>query len=252
MVPTSSGDHDDQGVPKLDDRFVYELHCFVRRTPEPGHEHCPPQVSWSEPTEPFRLAAFYDPEGTKNRRISLTLPDLRALAARAGAPPGPGGVAITSPPGSQMSFDPGGGTPSGGSIDGTAPRICTFALELFMIVAFFLFSMFLPIVVFLFQLWWLLALRFCLPPSATAIATLKAHFDAGLTLGDMGTAELDAFDTLLGARGAAARLQAGEGGFRDEDGKDLFEAVTPPDPAPVPVTPQPLPPVHDPLCGSGG
>ncbi|MFJ9643405.1 hypothetical protein ACWEPM_15130 [Streptomyces sp. NPDC004244] len=252
VVPTCSGDHDDQGAPRLDDRSVYELRCFVRRTPAPGHEHCPPQVSWSEPTEPFRLAPFYDPEGTKNRRTSITLPDLRALAARAGAPPGPGGVAITSPPGSQLSFDPGGGTPSGGSVGGTVPRICTFALELFMIVAFFLFSMFLPIVVFLFQLWWLLALRFCLPPSAAAIATLKAHFDAGLTLSQMGDAERDALDGLLGARGATARLQAGEGGFRDEDGKDLFEAVTPPDPPPVPVRPEPEPPVRDPLCGSGG
>ncbi|MEW2416042.1 hypothetical protein AB0953_20300 [Streptomyces sp. NPDC046866] len=252
VVPTSSGEHDDRGAPKLDDRSVYELHCFVRRAPAPGHEHCPPQVSWSEPGEPFRLAPFYDPEGTKNRRTSITLPDLRALAARAGEPPGPGGVVITSPPGSQLSFDPGGGTPGGGSVTGTTPRICTFALEIFMIVAYFLFSMFLPIVVFLFRLWWLLALRFCLPPSATAIATLKAHFDAGRTLADMGAAEREALDGLLGARGATARLQAGEGGFREEDGKDLFEAVTPPDPAPVPVPPQPLPPVDDPLCGSGG
>ncbi|MEU2393276.1 hypothetical protein [Streptomyces sp. NPDC007369] len=252
VVPTCSGDHDDRGAPKLDDRSVYELRCYVRRAPAPGHEHCPPQVSWSEPAEPFRLAPFYDPEGTKNRRTSITLPDLRALAARAGAPPGPGGVAVTSPPGSQLSFDPGGGTPGGGSVGGTAPRICTFALELFMIVAFFLFSMFLPIVVFLFGLWWLLALRFCLPPSAAALATLKAHFDAGLTLRDMGAAEREALDGLLGARGATARLQAGAGGFRDEDGKDLFEAVTPPDPPPVPVRPEPEPPVPDPLCGSGG
>ena len=32
-------------------------------------------------------------------------------------------------------------------------------------MALFLFLLFLPIIVFLFQLWWMLALKFCLPPS---------------------------------------------------------------------------------------
>ena len=71
-------------------------------------------------------------------------------------------MAITSPPESQLTFNPGGGTrrvAAGGTVD----RTCTFALEIFMIVAMFVFSLFLPIVVLLFQLWWLLALRFCLP-----------------------------------------------------------------------------------------
>ncbi|MFB7051949.1 hypothetical protein ACFCXT_02205 [Streptomyces vinaceus] len=251
LVPTASADHDDRGAPKLDDRSVYELHCFVRRTPRPGHEHCPPRTSWSKPTEPFRLAAFFDPEGTKNRKISITLPDLRALAARAAAPPGPGGVAITSPPGSQLSFDPGGGTPSGGSVGGTVPRTCTFALEILMVVAFFVFSMFLPIVVFLFQLWWLLALRFCLPPSLEAAAALKAYFGGGGTLADMGRAETDAFDGLLGATGAGARLRDASGAFDRDDLDDLVDLVTPPAAAPAPVPPVPEPPVDDPLCEGG-
>ncbi|MFB7263339.1 hypothetical protein ACFCXH_14390 [Streptomyces nojiriensis] len=249
VVPTSSGEHDDFGVPKLDEHHIYEALCFVRRAPRPGHEHCPRQTSWSEPTEPFRLAPFFDPEGTKNRRISLTLPDLRAVAARAGTSPGPGGVAITSPPGSQMSFDPGGGTPSGGSVGGTLPRTCTFALEIFMIVAFFLFSMFLPIVVFLFQLWWLLALRFCLPPSLSALAALKTFFDGGGKLSTMGAAELVELDELLGSKGAAAQLKA-SGAIKDEHGADLLNALVPPPSVPM-YTPQPEPPVTDPLCGGG-
>ncbi|MCX4695764.1 hypothetical protein [Streptomyces sp. NBC_01408] len=250
VVPTASGDHDDLGLPRLDEHHVYELRCFVRRPARPGHGHCPRQTSWSEPGEPFRLAAFFDPEGTKNRRISLTLPDLRAVAARAGGPPGPGGVAVTSPPGSQLSFDPGGGTPSGGTVGGSVPRTCTFALEIFMIVAFFLFSMFLPIVVFLFQLWWLLALRFCLPPSLSAVAALKTFFDGGGKLSTMGPAERARLDELLGSQGAAARLQE-SGAVQDEHGGDLLTALTPPPTVPLPAQPRPEPPVDDPLCGGG-
>ncbi|KPI01800.1 hypothetical protein OV450_4843 [Actinobacteria bacterium OV450] len=251
VVPTSSADHDDLGAPKLDDRSVYELRVFVRRPAGPGHEQCPPRTSWSKPTEPFRLASFFDPEGTRNRKVSITMPDFRAVAARAAAPPGPGGVAITSPPGSQMSFDPGGGTPASGSVTGTVPRTCTFALEIFMIVAYFVFSMFLPIVVFLFQLWWLLALRFCLPPSLEAAAALKAFFAGGKSLADMGRAETDAFDELLGTRGAGARLRDADGAFAQEDLDDLVDLVTPPATAPLPVPPRPEPPVEDPLCEGG-
>ncbi|MFI5979779.1 hypothetical protein ACIBEA_02760 [Streptomyces sp. NPDC051555] len=251
LVPVSSGDHDDLGAPKFDPQSLYELTCFVRRTARPGHEHCPVETSWSAPTESFRLAAFYDPEGTKNRTTSLTLPDLRAVAARAGGPPGLGGVVVTSPPGSQFSFDPGGGTPSGGSVGGTTARTCTFALEILMIVAFFVFSMFLPIVVFLFQLWWLLALRFCLPPSVEALAALKAYFAAGGTLSTMGDDERADLDTLLGSPGAAARLQDPGSGFADEDGDDLLDALTPPPPGPVP-RPEPETSPPDPLCGAGG
>jgi hypothetical protein len=57
---------------------------------------------------------------------------------------------------------------SGDGAVGTGGGACTFALELFFIVAFFLFLMFLPIVVFAFQLWWMLALRFCIPPGGVA------------------------------------------------------------------------------------
>ena len=57
-------------------------------------------------------------------------------------------------------------------------------------MAFFLFLMFLPIVVLAFQLWWMLALRFCIPPSigfsamADFLATgkLLVDIDADLEL----------------------------------------------------------------------
>jgi hypothetical protein len=170
LVPTYSADHwldpdpaaSGRPVPKLDDHAIYEIVCSVTQPRPARQEHCPPKVWWSAPTEPFRLAAAYDPEGTKNRNVSISAPDFRALAARAGQAAGPGGLAISTPPGSQMQFNPFKGIPKPGegSMGGTG-SVCTFAFELFFIVALFLFLMFMPIVVFVFQLWWMLALRFC-------------------------------------------------------------------------------------------
>jgi hypothetical protein len=176
LVPTYSAEHsvappstEDPPRPeaKFDDHAIYEIHCFVRRKPAEDRKDCPPEIWWNQaPSEPFRLAAPMDPQGTSKRLTSITLPDLRRLAARAGQPMGPGGVAITTPPQSQLVFNPFGDIPkSGAGKIGAGGGICTFAFELFFIVAFFLFLMFLPIVVFAFQLWWMLALRFCIPPS---------------------------------------------------------------------------------------
>jgi hypothetical protein len=173
LVPTYSSEHeitsDGRALPKYDDHAIYEIDSFVRQQPGPGHEHCPPKI-WMNvlPSEPFRFASPTDPQGTSKRITTITLPDMRRLSARAGQPMGPGGVQIVTPPGSGFSFNPfnGGKLPESGSgAVGGNGQVCMFALELFFIVAFFLFLMFLPIVVFLFQLWWLLALRFCIPPS---------------------------------------------------------------------------------------
>ena len=126
-----------------------------------------------------------DPAGTKNRTVTITLPDLRRLAARAGEKQGPGGVRVVTPPDSQFMINPFSNplAGSGSGRIGAGAAICTFAFELFFLVAFFLFLMFLPIVVLAFQLWWMLALRFCIPPrigfAATAdfIATGKVVAD---------------------------------------------------------------------------
>jgi hypothetical protein len=186
LVPTYSADHwldpdpaaHGRPVPKLDDHAIYELVCSVTQPQPAGQEHCPPKIWWSAPTQPFRLAAAYDPEGTKNRQVSITAPDFRALAARAGQPAGPGGLAINTPPGSHMNFNPFGSfppAPGSGSTTGGA-GVCTFAFELFFIVALFLFLMFLPIVVFVFQLWWMLALRFCFIRLTGKFSVLTAFF----------------------------------------------------------------------------
>lgn len=192
IVPTFSGEHwlaPQRGgkppvlEPKLDDHAIYEIECVVTR-PRPG---CPPEQWVSAPTEPFRLADPMDPDGTKNRAVTITLPDLRRLAARAGAKQGPGGVRIVTPPDSQLKINPFNGIPgSGAGRVGAGGSICTFAIELFFLVAFFLFLMFLPIVVLAFQLWWLLALRFCIPPRIGFQAAADFFATASLGTIDLG------------------------------------------------------------------
>ena len=109
-----------------------------------------------------------DPDGTKNRAISITSAGSACARRTRRSAAGPwrcphqhaAEVAVGVQPVRQLS------TPSGGQ-PGDGGGVCTFALELFFIVAFFLFLMFLPIVVFAFQLWWMLALRFCIPPTVS-------------------------------------------------------------------------------------
>jgi hypothetical protein len=210
LVPTHSDEHQvdcrGRAQPKYDDHAIYEVDCFVRQAPPPGHEHCPPRIWLNElPTAPFRIASVSDPQGSANRTTTIVLPDLRRLAARAGQPMGPGGVQIVTPPGSGLSFDPLGGIPDKGSVGGIG-QICTFAFELFFIVAFFLFLLFMPIVVFIFQLWWMLALRLCLPPSVAfniaadffADGGVLADFEADADFSGTGISASVGFDQMFG------------------------------------------------------
>ena len=205
LVPTYSADSEPDGGPKLDDHGIYELRCFVRKPPGRDREHCPPKIWWSHPSRSFALAAPYDPEGTKNHRVNITMPDFRALVARAAKPLGPGAVRIVTPPGSQLLFDSDNGSPKNASVGGTG-NVCFYAFELFVIVSFFVFLLFLPVVIFLFQLWWMLALRFCLPPSLS-FDLLAKFFADGHVLSDLSKPEFkdqhDALDKLLGNDGAA-------------------------------------------------
>ncbi len=293
LVPTFSAEHSappsgatdpPAAQPKYDDHAIYEVHCFVRRKPAKGKEHCPPEVWWNEaPTEPFRLASPMDPQGTSKRLTSITLPDLRRLAARAAQPMGPGGVAITTPPQSQLVFNPFGDIPkSGAGAIGAGGGICTFALELFFVVAFFLFLMFMPIVVFAFQLWWMLALRFCIPPSVgfdlsvEFLADLEVdadfdasfHADAGgeftafsnalasLPVDDPPTPE-EAFDQIFGTdssvlneKGVWIDQMAQSTDFTDDPLIAAAAAVSSdPDDAVMPTAPKTEPVPDDPLCG---
>lgn len=211
VVPTSSLDTDRTGTPRFDSDTTYEIRCFVRRhksecprtdkTPD-----CHGEVVWSEHTEIFRLASATDLIGTSNRPITIRMPDFAELAAQAAALPvdklAP--VRVIQP--QSMKFGVDDGKPTGGGIGGF--QICFFSIPLITIVAMFLLQLFLPIVVFLFGLFFLLALKFCIPPSLSvsagadlsmqldlAMPTLEANLsvdaDVGLDVGlvtDLNTA----------------------------------------------------------------
>lgn len=169
LVPTASDEMQADGTSRFDDVEVYEIRCFVRRAPVGD---CPGELVWSEPSEPFRLAAFFDPIGSAQRPVAIKLPDLPALEAAAVAP----AVRMSTPPGSSLSFAKGTVPPTSGSVDPNAPEeICFFAIPLITIVAMFVLNIFLPILLLVFNLWWMLKLKFCIPPSIALSADLSAE-----------------------------------------------------------------------------
>ncbi|MDB5860576.1 MAG: hypothetical protein JWQ76_4265 [Ramlibacter sp.] len=199
VVPTQDLQHDPGGKPHFDDRTTYEAWCFVR-----AHHHCPPKAGrkpdcngrlvWSLPTEAFRLAAAFDVQGSANRPITIRMPDLRDLAAQTALRP----RGKLSP----VRFDqPQHLSPTG--IGG--PSICSFSIPLITIVALFLLNIFLPIVVMLFQLWFLLLLRFCVLPQLS----ISMKVDAALAVTPPGIDfEVDGALTVEGAAKSVAELNA--------------------------------------------
>lgn len=176
LVPTGSSDTDEQGNPQLDDNDLYEIRCFVRRKKDccegRGRNCCHGELVWSLPTASYRLASFFDLDGTSHKPINIKLPDLAALKRQADlGPPGRGvNVRTIAPPQSSLIFATDGmDMPEVDPDNRFRPgqQICFFGILLFFIVALFLFRLFLPIILFLFQLWFLLKLKFCIPPTAS-------------------------------------------------------------------------------------
>jgi hypothetical protein len=180
VVPASSLDTDSQGNARFDDKSLYEIRCFVRRHKVgcPRKDvipDCSGELFWSEPTESYMLAPPHDLMGTAQRPITINMPDLGELAAQAASLPleklAP--AKMVQPQG--LNFNVEDGKATGGSVGGG--QICFFAIPLITIVAMFLLRLFLPIVVFLFGLYFLLQFRFCIPPSFQIDAGLKAQLD---------------------------------------------------------------------------
>lgn len=187
-VPTGSADTDEFGTARFDDVTQYEIRCFARR-----HKHEPPtngrnpkccgEIVWSLPTDVYQLAAHFDLVGTNNRPISMKLPDLKALEAQAAALP-PNQLTpfrMVSPPDSnfQVSIN----QDFTGLAGSKSSEICSFSIPLITIVATFVFKLFLPVVTLLFGLFFLLKLKFCVPPGinlSTIAGELKAALQPGL------------------------------------------------------------------------
>ena len=137
---------------------------------------CPGELVWSEPTESYKLASHNDLVGTAQRPITIQMPDLGELAAQVGGLPlnqfAP--VKVVQP--QRLDFTVKDGKAEEPSVGPS--QICFFAIPLITIVAFFVLKLFLPVVVFLFGLFFLLSLKFCIPPSISISAGLKAELDA--------------------------------------------------------------------------
>jgi hypothetical protein len=173
VVPTGSRQVGPDGGAHFDDDSLYEIRCFAERDDE-----CHPEPVWSLPTDRYVLAAAMDLVGTSHRPANIKLPDIPRLRAQMAAmKPGEGaGVRLESPPGSlTFSADKTDATDTGPS---KVTEICSFALPLIMIVAMFVFKLFLGIVMLVFQLWWMLALKFCIPPSLSIGGGLDAELSA--------------------------------------------------------------------------
>ncbi len=130
----------------------------------------------------YQLAPHFDPVGTANHPVVITLPDIPALAAMTDAKLP---VQMISPPGSSMKFNApdDGSLPEPGSGEmGAGFQICYFSIPLITIIATFVLTLFLPIVVFIFNLWFLLGLKFCIPPSISFSAGASLQLDADLNV----------------------------------------------------------------------
>ncbi|MFZ5543155.1 MAG: hypothetical protein ACOZJZ_06335 [Pseudomonadota bacterium] len=199
VVPTQDLQHDLAGKPHFDDLSTYELRCFAR-----AHHECPPKagrqpdcngpLTWSRPSEAFRLAAAFDVLGSANRPITIKMPDLRDLAAQAAMRPRGKLSPVHFVQPQHMSPKELGGE-----------AICSFSIPLITIVALFVLNLFLPVVVFLFQLWFLLVFRFCIPPQIK----IAMDVDAALAVTPPGVDfEADFAVEVSGVAQTAAQLNA--------------------------------------------
>lgn len=154
-VPTTANDTDETGVPRFDARTDYEIRCVAVR---PGHRPgCPDELVWSAATAVYRIAPDMDLDGTENWPVTVELPDLGQLEAAASGRCR-GNVRFVAPnAASALDFNVVGqsGVPFdlGASIE---PVSFSLSIPLVTIVARFVLMLFLPIVMLLFGLGFLL------------------------------------------------------------------------------------------------
>jgi hypothetical protein len=219
LLPTGTGETDDRGQARFDDQNYYEVRCFVKRHKKPHDRgspcQCPDGIFWSLPTRPYKLAPHFDLAGTSHQPVTVQLPDLNELAAQAKPALG---VGFAKPPGSLMfSVDSSGKASDKGA--STIPEICFFPIPLITIVAMFVFELFLPIIMFIFQLWWMLALKFCIPPDLQVAAGINAElqFDA--------TTDLNALEATINTTDLSAKLTASFGAQATANLKTAYSPI---------------------------
>ncbi len=135
----------------------YVVRAFVRLKPECG---CPARIVWSEATEPFVIAPWFEGSGAPPVRIDL--PDITAPGLLASLKPN---VSFAVPPALQnlLSGNPKdlmeGKKPPDGGI--TIGWICSFSLPAITICAFIVLSIFLGLLNLIFG--WLAFIKICIP-----------------------------------------------------------------------------------------
>ena len=236
-VPTSSLDTDGRGAARFDDQTLYEIRCFVRRhkTECPRRDQAPDcqgEIIWSAPAEVYKLASHHDLRGTAQQPVTIQMPDLAELAAQAAsmsvsqfAP-----VKVVQP--QALNFEVDEGEAKNPAIGGK--QICYFAIPLITIVAFFVLKLFLPILVFLFSLFFLLQLKLCILPSVAIDVKLEAELEALPPRFEVdGRFSLDIIvdgeETTFNARALNNDLQNGiaaEAGITGDVDKDKLEAFS--------------------------
>jgi hypothetical protein len=180
LLPAHLADHDANGRARFKEQEYYEVRCWAKRRKEPSPGagapcECFDKLFWSAPTDPYWLAGHYDLVGTSQRPVTIQLPDLKDLAAD----PKPRlGVIFSKPPGSLSFRVDDNNQPQKLPFTGPNFQICSLPIPLITIVATFVLELFLPIIVFLFGLFWMLLLKFCIPPEIDVGAGLTLELEA--------------------------------------------------------------------------
>ncbi|MFL5383924.1 MAG: hypothetical protein ACJ8GN_15490 [Longimicrobiaceae bacterium] len=220
LLPAGSREVDATGTARFDETSQYEIRCFVRRhrcdcPRKPGERNdCGGELVWSHATPAYQLAAHFDPVGTGNHPVTIQMPDLPALQATVGAKLP---VQMKFPANSALPVKAEDGKPVKAGDPPPFPQICFFSIPLITIIATFVLTLFLPIVVLLFQLWFLLGLKFCIPPSlsisagAAAEAQLSGKID--LELKAVASLDVDAAAAILDASATLANDAAADLNF---------------------------------------
>lgn len=173
LVPTATRETTRQGAPQFDSLRTYEIACaFRRRRPECPRDDRGGDLVWSDPSDGYRLAAPFDPHGVAQRPVTVEMPDFDQLEAAAGEGC-QGSVQFMTPASSIRSFDI--DVDDGNASKRDAPSLggLDFGLEfmsipLITIVAKFVLQLFMPIVMFIMGLFWMLRLSFSIPSSLMA------------------------------------------------------------------------------------
>lgn len=135
----------------------YVVRTFVRLKPECG---CPARIVWSEATEPFVIAPWFEGSGAPPVRIDL--PDITAPGLLASLKPN---VSFTVPPALQslLSGNPKdlmeGKPPSGPGL--SIGWICSFSIPIITLCAFIVLSIFLSLFDLIFK--WMAFIKICIP-----------------------------------------------------------------------------------------